>query len=679
MNKIPKFFRKRKTQSGEEIQSPTKDILTPAELEKLRNKIVTEITIAELRIAYILNRQDRPKHRDKKEIEEKEADIRNLRTKYQELLDPEVTVYVAKKQQAEPLAAVAIEQNPPINPRQIKENRVSDLFDYRPDENEARAAPLHIEELTSKCISCRALVTYSVHAQRQQCSNCKAEIQPKHASQSDNRLQKHLKDIHTNKVEKEDVTEEKSLLQDFLEDEEEYLDDEQEPDFNHHEEQNNNEHIYDAVNDQSDDENQQVPPIFFGHLYHIVDVEENQIQPYIPHHFFDDEMALTQAAVNAWRVAVDRQAAILETGLGLLNAQTAKKEIPNFTGEIEGKLAIEEWFKIAERIATNAGWTEAQKLRFFQERMVKSAENFNDSLTAAEKATYQIWKTNILNGLADNTTKARKKEQLKDLKQEDTERVRDFKIRIDDYYKIAFGIGAATSANATVVALRDEAKKDVLLNGLKPAISDLVWNRPNIHNATYAEAIEMAEECEKIVEIKKIAKSKDLSSAVTVISKENEKNAEEINNLKDIIKQMMSTSITQTQPILEQKNISALNRVSIAKIDGKFRSGARENRKIVRFRSNSPERSRSQTPNNRSYSYNDNNQGSNWGNQKLYESRRCYICEKKGHLARQCWRANQNHKVNRNQNVQRNGQREYSKTNRNNGSFRNETGRNGNN
>ena len=348
-------------------------------------------------------------------------------------------------------------------------------------------------------------------------------------------------------------------------------------------------------------------------------------------------MALTQQAVNAWQRAVYRPAAILESGRGLLNAQTTKKKIPNFTGEIEGKLAIEEWFKIAERIARNAGWNDAQKLRFFQERMVKSAENFNDSLTPAQKVTYPLWKTNILEGLAGKTTKARKKEQLKDLKQEDAERVRDFRIRIDDYYKIAFGVNAATSANATVTTLRDEAKKDVLLNGLKPAISDLVWNRANIHNTTYAQAIDMAEECEK-------------SSVVTVISKENEKNTEEINILKDIIKQMMYTSIAQAQPILDLQTISALKRVSIAKIDGKFRSGARENRKIVRFRTNSPERSRSQTPNNRSYSYNDSNQGSNWGNQKLYESRRCYICEKKGNLARQCWRANQNHKANRNQN-----------------------------
>jgi hypothetical protein len=60
----------------------------------------------------------------------------------------------------------------------------------------------------------------------------------------------------------------------------------------------------------------------------------------------------------------------------------------------------------------------------------------------------------------------------------------------------------------------------------------------------------MVEECEKIVEIKKIAKSKDLFSAVTVISKENERNTEEINNLKDIIKQLATTAVDR--PIEEK-------------------------------------------------------------------------------------------------------------------------------
>jgi hypothetical protein len=116
----------------------------------------------------------------------------------------------------------------------------------------------------------------------------------------------------------------------------------------------------------------------------------------------DDEMALTDAAVTAWL------ADILENGLVFINAQNVKKEIPSFTGEIEGKMAIEEWFKIAERIATHAAWADEQNLRFVQERMSKSAANCNDSLTAAEKATYAVWKQALLDGLTDNTTKARK-------------------------------------------------------------------------------------------------------------------------------------------------------------------------------------------------------------------------------------------------------------------------------
>ncbi len=273
-------------------------------------------------------------------------------------------------------------------------------------------------------------------------------------------------------------------------------------------------------------QNQRQSPVRLGQIFEPDEELDNQVQPHIPAHLFKEEMALTQQTVNAWRTAVERQAQILENGLGVIKAQTAKKEIPFFTGEIEGKLAIEEWFKIAERKATNAGWTNEQRLRFFQEKLIKSAVNLNDSLTPAQKVNYQTWKNNIQDGLADNTTKARKKEQLKTLTQEDTERVRDFKIRIDDYYKIAYGENAATSLNATVIALRNETKKDVLLNGLKTAIADLVWNRPNIQNATYAQTIDMVEECEKIVEIKKISKNKDLTSAVTVISKENEKNAE---------------------------------------------------------------------------------------------------------------------------------------------------------
>jgi hypothetical protein len=45
MHKIPKFFRKAKTQEGDSVVSPTKQILSPEELEKLKNKINKRSTI----------------------------------------------------------------------------------------------------------------------------------------------------------------------------------------------------------------------------------------------------------------------------------------------------------------------------------------------------------------------------------------------------------------------------------------------------------------------------------------------------------------------------------------------------------------------------------------------------------------------------------------------------------
>ena len=147
----------------------------------------------------------------------------------------------------------------------------------------------------------------------------------------------------------------------------------------------------------------------------------------------------------------------------------------------------------------------------------------------------------------------------------------------------------------------------------------------------------MAEQCEKIVEIRKISKNKDLTSAVTVISKGNEKNTEEIKNLKEIIEKLMTTTLNP-KPLLETKTISALGRT---RIQGDWPDRNEEIKRVVRFRSESPEiRSRSQTPDyRRQYRPTSNQiQNSNWGNQSAYEIKRCYICDKKGHLANECWR-----------------------------------------
>ena len=104
---------------------------------------------------------------------------------------------------------------------------------------------------------------------------------------------------------------------------------------------------------------------------------------------------------------------------------------------------------------------------------------------------------------------------------------------------------SATSRHADVVALRNETMKDVLLSGLKPQIADLVWNRPNVNEATYPETVELAEECEKVVEMKKIIEKTDLSSAVREAAEVNKKTSEEINNLKLMLQKLEIMSNNQ--------------------------------------------------------------------------------------------------------------------------------------
>ena len=184
-----------------------------------------------------------------------------------------------------------------------------------------------------------------------------------------------------------------------------------------------------------------------------------------------------------------------------------------------------------------------QKLAFFQEKLTKSAANFNDSLTDVQRQTYAVWKPLVLQGLSDDTIKAVKKCELKELQQDPTERVRDFQKRIDDMYKLAYGEGPATSNDANVILVRNDTKKEVLLQGLRKEIATLVWNRLDA-NATYADSVQTSIDSEKVIEVKKLAQSKDINSAVSAITKESEKTAEKIKELEDVADSDDSSDLT---------------------------------------------------------------------------------------------------------------------------------------
>ncbi len=164
------------------------------------------------------------------------------------------------------------------------------------------------------------------------------------------------------------------------------------------------------------------------------------------------EMAqMTQNMVDTLRQASEDNTTALVTSMRNLAAQRKLEGIPTFSEDSNCPLVIDEWFKIAERVARLADWTDPLKLSYFQEKLTKSAANFNDSLTDAQRQTYAVWKPFVLQGLSDDTIKAVKKCELKELQQDPTEQVCDFQKRIDDMYKLAYREGPVTSNDANVI------------------------------------------------------------------------------------------------------------------------------------------------------------------------------------------------------------------------------------
>ncbi len=201
-------------------------------------------------------------------------------------------------------------------------------------------------------------------------------------------------------------------------------------------------------------------------------------------------------------------------------------------------------------------------------------------------------------------------------------------------YRIAYGAGPATSNDANVVLVRDDMKKEILLAGLRKEIATLVWNRVGAE-ATYADTVGTAMECEKVTEVKKIAQSKDISSAVSVLSHENEKNAAKIKELESLIQKLSTKPVpppTASTPVDlgDPAVIAAFNTYNNAQTN--FPKSVRfpndnRSRSVSPFTYNRPSRpeegARAQTP-----IRNNNNQDTRIT---------CYNCGKKGHMSRECW------------------------------------------
>jgi hypothetical protein len=65
--------------------------------------------------------------------------------------------------------------------------------------------------------------------------------------------------------------------------------------------------------------------------------------------------------------------AAITAGMLNLAAVNYRKDIPEFSGDLDDNTTIEEWLKKAIRVGTEAGWTDDQKLKFFQSKLIRAA------------------------------------------------------------------------------------------------------------------------------------------------------------------------------------------------------------------------------------------------------------------------------------------------------------------
>ncbi len=203
--------------------------------------------------------------------------------------------------------------------------------------------------------------------------------------------------------------------------------------------------------------------------------------------------ALAASQLQATNAIVD--------GFRSFHMDTQKQAIPLFSGDMGGQ-TVHEWLEKADRIAQINTWPPEDCLRIYQERLTKPASNYNDTLTDAQKDTFALWRTNFTNGFNDALVKQDILNQLDDIIQHKSERVRDYVARIDTLYRQAFGAALAEDAAANVETLRNAKKRTVFLNGLNRDIYNLMWYRlPPA--AEWADVIEQATNAETILGQKK--------------------------------------------------------------------------------------------------------------------------------------------------------------------------------
>ncbi|KAK4028690.1 hypothetical protein OUZ56_021694 [Daphnia magna] len=164
--------------------------------------------------------------------------------------------------------------------------------------------------------------------------------------------------------------------------------------------------------------------------------------------------------------------------LGELFSREDKKAIPIFKGKSTDKL-ISEWLRGAEHVARNNEWDDNQKIRFFSDRLKGEAFEWHENYAEEEgdDLNYQDWKEELITRFQDTYNLATLEKKLSKLTQKPEENCRAFVSRINNLYDTIAGKEERADHNQTIIEgqllnkvkkMRDHRKSKILLQGLLP-------------------------------------------------------------------------------------------------------------------------------------------------------------------------------------------------------------------
>jgi len=157
----------------------------------------------------------------------------------------------------------------------------------------------------------------------------------------------------------------------------------------------------------------------------------------------------------------------------------------------------------AEDIAESNNWNDAQKLRFFPDRLKGEAKQCHNESKLRVRAgseldppfSYAVWRADMLERFRNNKDIEQIRQHLATLRQSSDQRTKAFVARLNKLYVSVYGKDPEAPENPNPresrlykanIGLRDAKKKKLMLKGLLLKIKTELWSRMT-ENPTFPE------------------------------------------------------------------------------------------------------------------------------------------------------------------------------------------------